>query len=491
VGLVLIFWSLLLGMHAVGNSDLFWQLKTGQIILENHQVPQTDSFSFTVPGKEWINLEWLACVLFWKVFQWGHFLGLSILSALSVFVLALTLYKLFYKIYDQKWLGLFLVCLVLYLSGNRLQLLRPELYSFIFFSIFIFELWVDASFTFKKLILLALIQVLWVNTHSSFLLGIGLTGLALMERFVRKDWKAVQFFSVVVLVLAGSSLLNPYGLQAFFYPFKHMAAPVTMARVSDWVPLLSAGHFSYLTIWLFLGLCLIAGIGLLFSYRDVPKNLGLILASLYFSFLAFKHQRFVFYAVVVMFVLLGSLSSLKWVREKAGEFFLRVKFLLLGILVVIPLLWARNGWIQGARYNAEQGRLDFILGRSLSVGFDHSAFSWAGGNYLFAYPPKGAVYNSMDLGGYLIFRLWPRNKVFVDTRTPVYGEEFLHQVMGVANKPDELTKLWENLGVKTLVLSKAHLGQNKPLADYLQSQEDWEVGYDDSLMGVWVKKEIW
>ena len=69
VGLVLIFWAMLLGLHAVGNSDLFWQLKTGQIILENHQVPQTDSFSFTVAGKEWINLEWLACVLFWKVFQ--------------------------------------------------------------------------------------------------------------------------------------------------------------------------------------------------------------------------------------------------------------------------------------------------------------------------------------------------------------------------------------------------------------------------------------
>ncbi len=38
--------------------DLWWQIRTGEWILENHQIPKQDVFSFTFEGTKWINAKW-------------------------------------------------------------------------------------------------------------------------------------------------------------------------------------------------------------------------------------------------------------------------------------------------------------------------------------------------------------------------------------------------------------------------------------------------
>jgi len=38
--------------------DLWWQIRTGEWILQNHSVPRVDVFSYTMQGAEWINIKW-------------------------------------------------------------------------------------------------------------------------------------------------------------------------------------------------------------------------------------------------------------------------------------------------------------------------------------------------------------------------------------------------------------------------------------------------
>ena len=73
--------------------DLWWQIKTGDWILEHHEVPKKDVFSFTFEGKPWVNIKWGSEVLFASVAKaFGPeciFLIQLLVSCLLVYVLLL------------------------------------------------------------------------------------------------------------------------------------------------------------------------------------------------------------------------------------------------------------------------------------------------------------------------------------------------------------------------------------------------------------------
>ena len=47
----------------LAEADTFWQIRTGEWILDHHSIPRTDPFSFTAAGRHWFPHEWLAEVL--------------------------------------------------------------------------------------------------------------------------------------------------------------------------------------------------------------------------------------------------------------------------------------------------------------------------------------------------------------------------------------------------------------------------------------------
>jgi hypothetical protein len=70
--------------------DLWWHLRTGELILERGAVPTADPFSFTAAGAPWVDHEWGAEVLFAGVFRLAGGRGLVALRALLL-AAALTL----------------------------------------------------------------------------------------------------------------------------------------------------------------------------------------------------------------------------------------------------------------------------------------------------------------------------------------------------------------------------------------------------------------
>ena len=66
--------------------DLWWHLKTGEIIWTTHSIPQTDLFSFTTNHHAWTDHEWLSQVTLygaWKVAGYsGLMLWLCVLASL-------------------------------------------------------------------------------------------------------------------------------------------------------------------------------------------------------------------------------------------------------------------------------------------------------------------------------------------------------------------------------------------------------------------------
>src|SRR5437763_4449079 len=53
--------------------DLWWHLKTGEIIWTTHSIPQTDVFSFTTNQHAWTAHEWLSQVTIYGTWRlWGY-----------------------------------------------------------------------------------------------------------------------------------------------------------------------------------------------------------------------------------------------------------------------------------------------------------------------------------------------------------------------------------------------------------------------------------
>ncbi|RLB53669.1 MAG: hypothetical protein DRI34_13095, partial [Deltaproteobacteria bacterium] len=56
--------------------DIWWHLKTGQLILELLHLPQENLFSFTAPHHPWLPHEWLSEVVFYIIYKYLGYRGL-------------------------------------------------------------------------------------------------------------------------------------------------------------------------------------------------------------------------------------------------------------------------------------------------------------------------------------------------------------------------------------------------------------------------------
>jgi hypothetical protein len=87
-------------------------------------------------------------------------------------------------------------------------------------------------------------------------------------------------------------------------------------------------------------------------------------------------------------------------------------------------------------------------------------------------------------GGYLIYRLYPQNKVFVDDRHDLYGEEFLKQYL----KAIRLASDWNGF-LDAKKVNWALLPAESSLANMLKETSRWNLVYQDGTSVLLERKE--
>ena len=60
----------------LSDPDLWWHLKTGELIWRTHSIPHFDVFSFTVAGHPWTAQEWLSEVIIYGAYRVAGYSGL-------------------------------------------------------------------------------------------------------------------------------------------------------------------------------------------------------------------------------------------------------------------------------------------------------------------------------------------------------------------------------------------------------------------------------
>lgn len=64
------------------DADIWWHLKTGEIILTQHTIPRADLLTFTAEGRPWVTHDWLSEVIYQSLYRVAGFDGLIIFKAL-------------------------------------------------------------------------------------------------------------------------------------------------------------------------------------------------------------------------------------------------------------------------------------------------------------------------------------------------------------------------------------------------------------------------
>jgi len=159
-------------LTSVYNFDVFWHLASGEWMLENHRVLDIDPFSVD-PLPRWINVHWLFQVIVAAVHAAGGFEALTVmkavLAAATVTVLALALRREV----PPAWLVL---CGLLTIAVMETRMrVRPEAFTMLFLAVTIsLTEHVRRGGSPRRLWLLPVVMVLWVNMHGLYVLGAAL-----------------------------------------------------------------------------------------------------------------------------------------------------------------------------------------------------------------------------------------------------------------------------------------------------------------------------
>ncbi|MBI5641881.1 MAG: hypothetical protein HY954_00235 [Deltaproteobacteria bacterium] len=454
------------------DTDIFWALKSGEWITSNLKVPFTDPFSYTFGGKPWVDFTWGFQVLTYFFFTWlGGWQGLFILQVILVTFTFIFLYRNLRHTAGDIWLVIPILYLVFVCSHTRL-FIRPHLFEYFFVSLYLllFTLYERKG---KLLYLLALLplQVIWVNVHSSAILGIFIAGAyaagEVIDTIRRQGLKGdlsgkLKSMIGAAVALPAVSLINPYGPKLVIFPFIHHGVDNADAikHIGEWTKPGLKELFFYLypfplDHFAFELLIIATVIALIINYRSLKaRSIFLVAAGLY---MAISHVRWIaLFAYFAGPVLALNINDYLKSRGKKPH-------LLLPVLISLFLAFVMI--------------FDFgkaFIGGSLGLGLEKGQYPEGTVAFMKKEGIKGNIYNEYIFGGYLIYE-YPEAKVYIDGRTPtVYSPYFFWQSR-LVNNPAR----WDRL-VAELSIDMALIKLDSPFCKNLHLSPEWKaVSFDD------------
>ena len=396
-------------------ADLGRHLKNGEIILARLAVPTTNEYSYTAPDFPFLNHHWGSGVLLHLVHRVFGFPGLSLFAV----VLAVTTFWLFFSVARRESrfeIAGAAALVMLPVIGSRIEI-RPEMFSYLWSGVFLSILWRYARGidSWRMLVLLPLIEVLWVNTHLYFFFGLVLVAAFVVEALLLRRRATALVITGAATALA--TLANPAGLRGALYPLSIMGnygydvvenqPALLLARLINFPPTLyfEVALGALAASWLY---------AFLADRREsATPSVALLLLSLFVSVLAWTAVRN--FALFGWVALVAVSANLRGLREPAWFARRRAVFapVLLGGLALALVLLHIPYW---------RGQLAFT-GLGVRPG-NLEALEFYRTEGL-----RGPIFNNFNVGSYLIYGLYPQERVFVDNRPEAYPATFFSEVL--------------------------------------------------------------
>jgi hypothetical protein len=103
----------------------------------------------------------------------------------------------------------------------------------------------------------------------------------------------------------------------------------------------------------------------------------------------------------------------------------------------------------------------------------------AAADFVLAHEITGKMFNNYDDGGYLIYRLAPARKVFIDGRADVYGDRFIADFLDIYNGKANWKEKFDKLSIDYAIL-----GKDAPIRQLLKTDPAFKEVYFDQHYSV-------
>jgi hypothetical protein len=457
------------GMAArnVTDPDVWWHLKTGQFIAGHHSVPRTDPFSYTRAGQPWVAHEWLSELFLYELYRMAGSSGLIVTFAAIICAAFLLLYLRCGSSYVGG-----IATLVAAWATAPVWGVRPQIISLLLTSLWLLIL--ERAERHPRLLWWTLpLTLLWVNLHAGFALGLVLSALflagGLLEYFLDSDprpGRAHLRLSATVLFLDLLIVpLNPNGLRMFVYPIETLRSAGMQKYIAEW----ASPNFHRAEYSLFLLLVLATFAVLSWSRVSLrSRDLLLLLVSLYAGLCAIRTTPlFVLVATPLICQRLAEWPRTEALRRRS-EHSSHILFNATIALAMVAFVSVRIAQVIRQEPEAEVQH------------FPADAVS-----FLLTHRAAGPIFNDYDWGGYLIWKLYPATRVFIDGRADLYADSLSggakdQSLLDQFAKTYQLKGGWQGVvdrwNIKTVLVPP-----DSALAVGLRNAPGWEVVYKDSM----------
>ena len=452
--------------RAVNDPDLWWHLRTGQLIVQNHSVFHRDPYSFTRFGQPWMNHEWLSEVLIYGLYSTAGWAGLSVVFGA---ITAAAFVLVFLRCPGRPYIAAIITLWGAFASAPTWGV-RPQTLSLLLASIFLLIL-EKASEHPRFLWWIVPLTVLWVNLHAEYALGIALlmlflAGSALDVAFGFEDRAhaapRLRTLLTVTAVCVALVPLNPNGLRMYWYPLETLQSRAMQSYIDEWS---SPNFHDPKHLPLLFMLLAILGAMAVSPRRMRPRELLLLSVMTWAALHSIRHVGI--FALVAVPILSGLVYG--WLEERGLALPLQpapqglahkkllLNALLLSAFVAFTVL-----------------RVRYMLERQAEI--EAQNFPAAAVSYLSARRPPGPILNHYNWGGYFIWKLYPEYQVYIDGRADLYGDAFLDDRAATYYlRTSHWKEPIEGWRIRTVVLPP-----EAPLVTALRSKPEWNQIYADA-----------
>jgi hypothetical protein len=457
--------AVLIGLFSteIADPDFWWHLRTGQFVVQNRALPVPDPFAFTTAhahdsyagesATRYFNLthEWLAQATLYLVYSVGGFAGVVLWRAILLAAFCgLAGWLAFRRSgYYRGLLAAFAAAAVATTFASD----RPFLFTFILLAaaMAILE-------TRRALWLLPPMFVIWANCHGGFFLGWVVLAAYAAEGWWRKRDRRLLLVSAICVLVSG---LNPNGFRVLPVLLDYRRS-FLQSRLLEW-----AAPRLWPPEW-FEVLLVAAAIAMFWARRRVRLADWLLFAA--FAAAARTAERNIILIGFLAPILIA--AYVPWKRPTPSS----ARYAVPALLV--------------AAFAAGIARGDFFQLRAAEWRYPKGA-----ADFLQAHSVTQPMFNTYEFGGYLMWRLWPREKVFIDGRA--LSESVFMDYARILYNHDEndgksAQQLLDDYGVQAIVMNAFQYSNGlvyllaPSLAD--PAQKSWSLVYSDPQAMVFMRQ---
>ena len=446
--------------------DMWWHLKTGEVIWTTHTIPTTDLFSYTTNHHAWIPHEWLSQVLIYGAYRMGGYSGLMLWLCFFTASLLIAGYILC-SLYSGNSKTALFGALTIWLFGTVGFAVRPQMIGYLLLIVELLLLHLGQTRDRRWFFGLPPLFAIWINCHGSFFFGLALAGVFLFSSFfnfqsgslIATSWdpRSRRTMMLALILSVAALFINPVGVKMILYPLNTMLDPAMgFNPVSEWQPL----QFSDGRSFAFLGV--LGSIFLLVIVRRTELLWRELLVLAVGAWLAASHVRLLFVFGILAAPIFSRLISTAWDGYDAERDHRLANAVLIAasLLVVFLAYPGRKNLEMQVEEHSPVRAVEFIKAHHLS----------------------GPMLNEWVFGGYLIWAA-PEHPVFIDGRGDVFEWAGVVDEFGKwAQVQTDPNRLLDKYQISFCVLSR-----ESPMIGVLGLLPGWKQVYSDNVSTIFIR----